>query len=744
MKLSKNGNMSKQTMLLAHGSRDTNIHDASRTYLGITLKEIADMVKEPQATEKADAAFVIASTYRRFDGRSHATQRELGEYWMLAIDVDEGNVDCDTLCSAVDDLTDGAMALTYSSAGASEENKKWRVLIPLAEPLSGSDYADAQLALFEIMLREYGITCDGSLARTGQPIFLPNIPPSKRGDDGEPLFYKSHLYRGEGMMIARSGAIWATVEFNRKNAEIAEKRAELDRQRRIEKREEKRALYPASDDPVDEFNLNHTIADLFIQHGYEKQGGSDSYKSPLSTTGSFAAKDFGTHWVSLSGSDLAAGIGMASGHFCWGDAFDLYVHFEHGGDFTQAVRAYGAELRPSTNETRDAIVKAAMQPEPSENLDDFDIIPDVKAGPSTIIIPNEDKKPIFWARDAMPVLRSSYLIKNWIGRAQMSVVYGQSNVGKSFFCLDIAFCLAAGIEWQGYKVRKSPVLYLATEGGNAFQNRVVALRKEYGVDDVPLAVRPSPVDLLHPEADLAQLIELCKSIEAGLGEPIGVIIVDTLSRAMAGGDENGAIDMTAFIANCDALREATGAHIMIVHHSGKNTANGARGHSSLRAATDTEIELEVDGELRTATATKQRDLEPQSPIVFTLKVHTVGVDEDGDDVTTCTIIAADEDAINDMNIKRPTGANQKVIVSAFKQLRGEGAGHGNTGGAGWPEPNTYWVMDEPDLRKFAMGKMSSTNPSSAYATAIKALLGGGYMVQNDGYIWISAKEGKVK
>ena len=744
MKLSKNGNMSKQTMLLAHGSRDTCIHDESANYLGITLKEIADMVKTPQATEKADAAFVIASTYRKHDGRNHAAQRECGEYWMLAIDVDEGDVIFSALLNAVTELLMDATTLIYSSSGASEENKKWRVLIPLAEPLSGQDYVDAQLALFEIMLREYNITCDGALARTGQPIYLPNVPPAKRGDEGEPLFYKSNLSRGDGMLIAKSGKIWATVEFNRKNAEIAEQRAELDRQRRVKQREEKRAQYPTSDDPVDEFNGNHTIADLFIQHGYEKQGGSDSYKSPHSTTGSFATKDFGTHWVSLSGSDLAAGIGTSSGHFCWGDAFDLYVHFEHGGDFTKAVRTYGAELRPSTNETRDAIVSAAMQPKPSDNLDDFDIIPDVKAGPSTIIIPNEDKKPIFWARDAMPVLKSSYLIKNWIGRAQMSVVYGQSNVGKSFFCLDIAFCLAAGVEWQGYKVRKSPVLYLATEGGNAFHNRVVALRKEYELDDVPLAVRPSPIDLLHPEADLAQLIELCQSIEAELGEPLGIIVVDTLSRAMAGGDENGAVDMTAVIANCDALREATGAHIMIVHHSGKNVANGARGHSSLRAATDTEIELEVDGDLRTATATKQRDLEPQAPIVFTLKVHSVGIDEDGDDVTTCTILAADEDAINDMNIKRPTGANQKVIVGAFKQLRGEGAGHGNTGGAGWPEPNTYWVMDESDLRRFAMGKMSSTNPSSAYATAIKALLGGGYMVQNEGYIWICAKEGKVK
>jgi hypothetical protein len=182
---------------------------------------------------------------------------------------------------------------------------------------------------------------------------------------------------------------------------------------------------------------------------------------------------------------------------------------------------------------------------------------------------------------------------------------------------------------------------------------------------------------------------------------------------------------------------------MIVHHSGKDTAKGARGHSSLRAATDTEIELEVDGKMRTANATKQRDLEPQDPFVFTLKVHELGKDEDGDAVTTCTIEQADPDDVADMQQKRPSGANQKIIVSAFKQLRGEGVGFANPTGAGWPESGKFWCISENELRKFASGKMTSTNASSAYATAMKALLGSGYMVQNEGFVWISAREGKV-
>ena len=83
--LTKISEISKQMMLVAHGSRDTRINDPASSYGGVTMRQILNMVERPQSTEKADAAFVIPSTYRGHDGRNHATQREKGEYWMLAI-----------------------------------------------------------------------------------------------------------------------------------------------------------------------------------------------------------------------------------------------------------------------------------------------------------------------------------------------------------------------------------------------------------------------------------------------------------------------------------------------------------------------------------------------------------------------------------------------------------------------------------------------------------------------------------
>lgn len=358
--------------------------------------------------------------------------------------------------------------------------------------------------------------------------------------------------------------------------------------------------------------------------------------------------------------------------------------------------------------------------------------------------PKTTKPPaqIFWAADAQPVLTQSYLVKGWLGAGQMSVVYGPSNVGKSFIVLDLAYHVAAGMEWQGSKINGGPVLYLATEGGHAFKNRVYALTQKHDKPNVPLAVRASPVDLLHPEADMPELGALCQQIEQQYGK-LAMIVVDTLSRAMSGGDENGPTDMTAFINNLDALRDFTGAHVLIVHHTGKDAAQGARGHSSLRAATDTEIELEVNGNIRTATATKQRDLEPKKPITFQLKVHELGLDADGDQVTTCTIEKANDQDVEDSKKKKPTGRNQIALVQAFKQMRDDGIGMKNPGGVGWPEIHTYWAIDEADFAKFAQGKLAGANPRAGYKQALEGLLLSGYMTQNDGYLWVSAKEGRV-
>lgn len=75
-----------------------------------------------------------------------------------------------------------------------------------------------------------------------------------------------------------------------------------------------------------------------------------------------------------------------------------------------------------------------------------------------------------------------------------------------------------------------------------------------------------------------------------------------------------------------------------MHHTGKDTGRGARGHSPLRAAIDTEIELSRDdlGQI-TAEVTKQRDGPTGYRFCYQLRQVELGLDQDGDPVTTCLV-----------------------------------------------------------------------------------------------------------
>lgn len=339
--------------------------------------------------------------------------------------------------------------------------------------------------------------------------------------------------------------------------------------------------------------------------------------------------------------------------------------------------------------------------------------------------------------DAQPMLTANYLVKGWLGKQQLAVVYGPSNVGKSFFMLDMAYHIAAGRMWHGeHRVRGGGVLYLATEGGNAFRSRAWAVANKYreeGQSPVPLAIRPSQVNLLDPEADLPHLKRLITAFKEEYGE-LALIVVDTLSRAMAGGNENGPEDMTVFIQNVDELREFAEAGVAIVHHSGKDSAAGARGHSSLRAATDTEIELSVgnDGAVKMAKATKQRDMETGKEFAFMLDTVELGEDEDGDKVTTCTIRQLSESELEQAKRKKPSGKALE-IMQCFWNLKGEGLGDKNPRGAGWPDKDVYHCIDLKAVQDHFYGTQETSDGAqrSAWSRASKWLCNNGYAHINE-------------
>ena len=226
-----------------------------------------------------------------------------------------------------------------------------------------------------------------------------------------------------------------------------------------------------------------------------------------------------------------------------------------------------------------------------------------------------------------------------------SVWYGPSNTGKSFLLLDLAAAVAAGRAFRGeLDVEQGAVVYVALEGSTGMKNRIIAMHREGLLPEgAPLFLIFDPVNLLT-EGHAARLAESVKTAADQSDMPCKLVIVDTMSRAMAGGDENKAADMTAAVAAIDAVREITGAHVAVVHHSGKDEARGSRGHSSLRAAVDTEVEIiRPEGQsVSTARITKQRDLPFGPPMPYSLRVIELGTDRRGKPITSCVVRHEDE------------------------------------------------------------------------------------------------------
>jgi len=221
-----------------------------------------------------------------------------------------------------------------------------------------------------------------------------------------------------------------------------------------------------------------------------------------------------------------------------------------------------------------------------------------------------------------------YLVKGLLTRQSYAELYGPPGAGKTFVALAVAYHVAAALEWMGRKVHQGLVLYLAFEGTGGLVSRAQALRQHYGDADVPFYITAADFNLRELTGRQA-----LGGIIAALPAKPALIVIDTLARAMMGGDENSAQDVGAFNNAVQALIDSTGACVLILHHTGKDKTRGPRGSSALQGAIDTEIE--IDG--RILIPTKQRDLELSQPIGYKLVTVAVGMDDDGDILTSCVV-----------------------------------------------------------------------------------------------------------
>ena len=201
-----------------------------------------------------------------------------------------------------------------------------------------------------------------------------------------------------------------------------------------------------------------------------------------------------------------------------------------------------------------------------------------------------------------------YLIDGVLVRDSLAVLYGPSGSGKTFVAIDWQLSVATGSWWQGRKVVKGPVLFVAAEGSGGLGARISAWKHSRTFHgDAGLRIFPEPVNLLDPVASDV-VAQAAKRIGAVL------VVVDTVARSMPGGDENSAKDIGLVVENADVIRRMSTATVLLVHHTGKDLSAGMRGHSALRGALATSVECKGGEGRLVLTCDKQKDDVEFSPI----------------------------------------------------------------------------------------------------------------------------------
>lgn len=231
--------------------------------------------------------------------------------------------------------------------------------------------------------------------------------------------------------------------------------------------------------------------------------------------------------------------------------------------------------------------------------------------------------------------RPEFLVDGLLVRDSLALLYGAPGSYKSFLATDWTLSVAVGKWWQGREVRPGRVIYLAAEGVSGLGDRVTAWMREHQVFDLeqyePVSWLTLPVNLTDT-AQSAALLAYCAERAPDL------VVIDTLARCAVGGDENSARDMGVLISHADAVRRATGATVLLVHHSGKDRTSGARGSNSLTGAVSTELEVSATDDLVVITTRKQKDAAAANPLRLRRKVVDLGPDDQGRPVSSCVLV----------------------------------------------------------------------------------------------------------
>lgn len=225
----------------------------------------------------------------------------------------------------------------------------------------------------------------------------------------------------------------------------------------------------------------------------------------------------------------------------------------------------------------------------------------------------------------------TWTVKRLIPECGLGFVIGRWGAYKTYITVDLCASIATGKDFAGHPVTKpGAVIYLAGEGPYGVRLRFEAWFKKMGME------WPDNLYLVECMPNFGNADEVKELIaEASAAGPV-VVVVDTISMASLGADENSAKDMGMVLQGLKHIRETLDCFVLGVHHLGKDESRGSRGWSGLPAAADVEIQIRGDAQHKRAMVrlSKLRDGEIWTEWkVFSATEVDLWPDEDGEMLT---------------------------------------------------------------------------------------------------------------
>jgi len=291
-----------------------------KPYNSITLSDIVGLVETPPSVAKENAQWFIPSTLL---SREAEKQRAHGRYHAVWCDFDHH-----TLLTAIQSVLASLLCshVIYSSRSSTLNRQKWRVIIPLATPANAIEWQQVAAILNDSFEQAY-IIPDRASERVNQICYLPN--------KGE--FYRFHIESKLGP-LNWYGALADELTKKRRQADQEKLRLEQFKEQSRLKAIERMAT--GSHSPIDAYNESYPVMQCLELYGYKRIG--KKYLSPNSESGNAGVTIQGNRWMSSHSSDVGIGHPNKNGGGCYGDAFDLFVYYEHGGNHNAALQAAGA------------------------------------------------------------------------------------------------------------------------------------------------------------------------------------------------------------------------------------------------------------------------------------------------------------------------------------------------------------------------------------------------------------------